>query len=39
MDFMLLKEDTLTLDDKNYHVSNVAEIINRIGYIVQHFKK
>jgi len=38
-EFMLLKENTLTLDDKNYHVSNVTDIIERIGHIVQHFKK
>ena len=34
-EFMRLKEKTLTLDDKNYHVSQVTEIIDRIEHIVQ----
>jgi hypothetical protein len=38
-EFMLLTEKTLILDDKNYHVSNVNDIIERIGHIVQQLKK
>ncbi len=34
-EFMLLKDNILTLDDQNYHVSNVSGIIERIGYIVK----
>jgi hypothetical protein len=37
-EFMLLKENTLTLDDKNYHVSHVTDIIDRIEHIVEQFK-
>jgi len=37
-EFMRLDDTILTLDHRNYHVSQVSDIIERIGYIVEHFR-
>ncbi|MCP4610039.1 MAG: hypothetical protein GY845_15130 [Planctomycetes bacterium] len=38
-EFMLLHNQTLTLDHSNYYVSHVSDILDRIGYIVQHMSE
>jgi len=35
---MRLEDMILTLDHRNYHVSQVSDILERIGYIVHQLK-
>ncbi len=37
-EFMRLEDTILTLDHRNYHVSQVSDIIECIGFIVEHFQ-
>ncbi|MEQ8972105.1 MAG: hypothetical protein RIE73_17135 [Coleofasciculus sp. C1-SOL-03] len=37
--FLLLENLTLSVNENNYYISNVADIVDRIGYIAERFKE
>lgn len=37
--FLLLENSVLTVDKKGYYISNVRDIIDRVGYIAERFRK
>jgi len=37
--FLLLENLTLSVNENNYYISKVADIVDRIGYIAEKFKK
>jgi hypothetical protein len=36
--FLLLENSVLTIDKKGYYISNVASIVDRVGYIAERFR-
>ncbi len=36
--FLLLENSSLTVDKKAYYISNVLDIVDRVGYIAEKFK-
>lgn len=36
--FLLLEGSAVTIDKKGYHISRVADIVERVGYIAQKFR-
>ncbi len=37
-EFLLLNNNVLSVDENNYYISNVANIVDRIGYIAEQFR-
>jgi len=37
--FLLLENLTLSVNENNYYISDVSDIVDRIGYIAEKFKK